>query len=165
MTTGTLNEDWGEGEVVLPGELSSLWGMGPPVPQGLQQTHVSCGGCQDLTGTQAHRPTGARTRSHTCVHARKCAFPSPTTHVHMRSYKLALCNVTVPRKQTSSSQGPCTYPVLPTSLPASHADLPPPRWLPAEREEAQASPISWWISLPCQKSSGLGQMLLLCTVS
>ena len=124
-----------------------------------------------MSGPHRHTaPSHTCTQVHThvvayvCMHA-KCALTSPTTHVRMCSHKLALCNVTESKKQTSSNQGPGAHPVLPTSLPASHADLPPPRWLPAECEEAQAPHISWWISLPCQKSSRLGQMLPLCTVS
>lgn len=145
MTTGTLDVDWGEGGACPPRGVEQCLEDGPPpTPQALWQTCVSCGECQDLTGTQAPSHTCTQVHAHAvayvCMHA-KCALTSPTTHVRMCSRKFALCNVTVPRKQTSSSQSPRAHPVLPTSLPASHADLPPPRRLPAEREEAQA-PLS-----------------------
>lgn len=91
------------------------------------------------------------TQSHTCTHS--CT----RVHCHMCAHKHTLQNVTIPRKQILLSEPP-RPPCPPTFPPPSHADLWPSRRFPAEREEAQTPRVSSWISLPCQKSSGLGQM-------
>ena len=100
-----------KGELVLPGELSSVWRMGPPHP-GSTGFAANMRLLWRMSGPHRHTaPSHTCTQVHAhvvayvCMHA-KCALTSPTTHVCMCSHKLALCNVTVSRKQTSSSQSP-----------------------------------------------------------
>lgn len=165
--------DKGDEEKARPcsGELSSPLG-GPTVPApGLRGKHASpaedtcteghvCAHAHTHREVCTHAPSRMCTRvlNHTCVHVctqpRMLARTRTRSSEHHRAQEANLFKSKPPRSQPT--------PHLPASFPA---DLPPPGRFPAEHEEAQTPHVSSWISLPCQESSRLGQMLPLCTVS
>lgn len=135
-----------------PGELSSLWGDVSTLH--LQRmSHLHEHTCS-LIGVHRAFTTGNGTYVHTCT----CHYITHMCKQH------TLRTSSFPESKLFGSKPPTsTHP--PTFLPPSHGDLSLPRRLPAEPEEAQTRCISSRTSLPCQKSSRVGQMPPLSTLS
>lgn len=149
--------DGGEGKApCCPEELSSLSG-GP-----LSATRAS----KLLLLPRMSPPhTQSHTWTYTHVHARCHHMHVPPVHICTVTCAPSSEHRDPQRAEVLKWKPPHRSPHPPHLLPPSHADSPPPRRLPTEHEEAQTPRISSWITLPCQRSSRLGQMLPLCTVS
>lgn len=168
---GCLCQPWGfEANMLLCRGHSCTHGHGHSHTRVHKPTHMCTVTCVHVSDTHVHTesPVYACAHSYPCathLHAPSCAHVHRHAHaatcVHTCTHAHFRC-VSIPRTQILLSRSPTPTPAPPAS---SQADLLPSRRLPVEHEEAQTPHISSWISLPCQKSSRLGQMPPLPTLS